>query len=288
MNWLHIIFVCEIYIILALSANLVSGYTGLLSFANAAFYGLGAYATAIAMKYWELPYFPALLVAIAVCVVVSLVVTFLSIRLKDLYFTLSTLALQVMLFTVLYNWEGVTGGSYGISEIPKVKIFEYLLNSTVDYAILGGSFALIISVVFFVFRTTPFLRVLECIRDNELGAVTIGKNISYYKFICNSISAALIAVAGSLFAVYHSYIDPTSFSLSESILIVNMILIGGTGNLVGPIFGACFFVLLPEVTRFIPINSAQGASLQMMIYSMVLILVVRFRPNGLFGKFRFE
>ncbi|MEZ5013765.1 MAG: branched-chain amino acid ABC transporter permease [Chitinophagales bacterium] len=129
---------------------------------------------------------------------------------------------------------------------------------------------------------------LECIRDRELGAVSLGKNISYYKVWQCGCRGIHCYFSGSLFAVYNSYIDATSFTLAESILIVNMILIGGTGNLIGPIFGACFYVMLPEMTRLIPISSTQGASLQMIIYSLVLILVVRFKPNGLFGKFKFQ
>lgn len=288
MNWLHILFMCEIYVILALSANLVSGYTGLLSFANAAFFGLGAYATTLVMKNFGFNYFPALLVAIAFNVFVSFIVTYFSIRLKDLYFTLATLAFKVIVFSALYNWEKVTGGSYGISDILGVKIFGRQLNGTGEYSILSGCFALMVISFFLFFQRTPFVRLLECLRDRELGAVSLGKNIPYYKFICNSVAAAFTAVAGSLFAVYNSYIDATSFTLSESILIVNMILIGGTGNLIGPLFGACFYVMLPEVTRLIPISSTQGATLQMIIYSLVLILVVRFRPNGLFGKFKFQ
>jgi len=205
MNWLHILFMCEIYVILALSANLVSGYTGLLSFANAAFYGLGAYATTLVMKNFGFNYFPALLVAVAFNVLVSFIITYFSIRLKDLYFTLATLAFQVIVFTALYNWEKVTGGSFGISEIPGVKIFGHQLNGTGEYAILGGCFALMVISFFLFFQRTPFVRLLECIRDRELGAVSLGKNISYYKFICNSVAAAFIAVAGSLFAVYNSY-----------------------------------------------------------------------------------
>ena len=279
---------CEIYVILALSANLVSGYTGLLSFANAAFYGVGAYVTTIVMKNFGFNYFSALLIAIIFNVLASFIITYFSVRLKDLYFTLATLAFQVIVFSVLYNWEKVTGGSYGISEIPGVKVFGYQLSETKEYVILGGSFTLMVILFFFFFQKTPFVRLLECIRDRELGAVSLGKNISYYKFICNSMAAAFIAIAGSLFAVYNSYIDATSFTLNESILIVNMILIGGTGNLIGPIFGACFYVMLPEITRLIPIDSTQGASLQMIIYSLILILVVRFKPNGLFGKFKFQ
>ena len=288
MNWLHILFMCELYVMLALSANLLSGYTGLLSFSNAAFYGLGAYVTTLSMKALGLNYFLSLLIAIGFNVLVSLIVTFFSTRLKDLYFTLATLAFQVVVFGLLYNWQKVTGGSYGISEIPTVKVFGHELSGTGELSVLGGIFAILIVSFFVFFQRTPFIRLLECIRDRELGAVSLGKDIAHYKFICNSLAAAFTAMAGSLFAVYSGFIDPTSFTLSESILIVNMILIGGTGNLIGPLFGACFYVLLPQVMRFVPINSSQGASLQMIVYSLILILVVRFRPNGFFGKFRFQ
>jgi branched-chain amino acid transport system permease protein len=288
MNWLHILFMCELYVMLALSANLLSGYTGLLSFANAAFYGLGAYVTTLSMKTLGFNYFLSLLIAIAFNVIVSFVITYFAVRLKDLYFTLATLAFQVIVFSLLYNWEKVTGGSYGISEIPAVNLFGYQLNRTVDYSILGGMFALMVVSFFLFFQRTPFVRLLECIRDQELGAVSLGKNISYYKLICNSLAAAFTAIAGSLLAAYTGFIDPTSFTLAESILIVNMILIGGTGNVIGPIFGACFYVFLPEITRLVPISSSQGANLQMIVYSLILICVVRFRPNGFFGKFRFQ
>lgn len=279
---------CEIYVMLALSANMVSGYTGLLSFANAAFYGLGAYITALLMKNEGFNYFLALILAAAFSVITSFILTFLAVRLKKFYFTLASIAFQIVVFSIFYNWENVTGGSYGISEIPRVTILKHALTSSGDYAVLGGVFASATILFFFIFQRTPFVRLLECIRDNELGAITLGKNILYYKLICNAIAAFIIAIAGSLFAVYNNYIDATSFTLNESILIISMILIGGTGNLIGPIFGACFYVITPELIRLIPINSANGASLQMIIYSLILILVVRFRPNGLFGKFKFQ
>jgi branched-chain amino acid transport system permease protein len=288
MNWLHIIFMCEIYIILTLSANLVSGYTGLLSFANAAFYGISAYLTALIMKNYGLNYFLVLPVAMLFNIAVSLIITYFSIKLKNLYFIIGTIAFQIIISGILYNWENLTGGSDGIPDIPKVEILGYTFNSTIDYTILGGIFMVLVIGFFLSFQKTPFIRLLECIRDHELETISLGKNINYYKFICISISAALMAMSGSLYAVYNNFIDAKSFTLDESILIVSMLLIGGTGNIIGPIFGACFFVLLPEIIRLFPIESSQGASIQMIIYGLIMILVVRFKPNGLFGKFRFQ
>lgn len=297
LNWMHILFMCEIYIILSLSANLVSGYSGLLSFANAAFYGIGAYVTAIFMKSLGWNFFLAMIAAICVNMVFSLIISYFATRMRDLYFTLATIALQIIVFNVLYNWEKVTSGSFGIGQIPEASVGSFVFdgsggnpffNGSSGYTFLGALLAGLVIFFFFFIQKTPFLRVLEGIRDQELGAMSLGKNVHYYKFVCNAISAAFMSIAGGLYAVYNSYIDPTSFTLNESILIVNMILIGGTGNLAGPIFGAVFYVLVPEFIRKIPIESTQGACLQLMLFSVILILVIRFRPNGIFGKFKFQ
>ncbi len=288
MNWEHILFMIEIYIIISLGANLVSGYTGLLSFANASFFGIGAYITSMLMKNFDFNFFLAMSSAMIGSSLISFVISYFSVKLKDVYFIVATIAFQIISFGVLYNWESVTEGSRGISEIPNVQFFGLQLLTSLDYALFGSLFLIITIACFRYFQTTPYLRVLESIRDRELGAISLGKNVSKYKFTVNAIASILIAISGSLFAVYNNYIDPTSFTLNESILIISMILIGGTGNLIGPIFGACFFVLLPEFIRFIPISSTQGASLQMMIYGLTLILMVRFKPNGFFGKYRFQ
>jgi branched-chain amino acid transport system permease protein len=285
----HIIFICELYIILSLCANLVSGYTGLLSFAYAAFYGIGAYSTALSMKLLGFNFFEALALGVIVNIGLSAFVAFLAVRLKDIYFTLATLSLQVIVFELLYNWETLTFGSFGISEIPHFSLFGKQLTESWQYSILGAFFLIVVLIFFRWLKKTPLLRVLTCIRDNELGSISVGKNIAYYKYVCNIIAAILMTIPGALYAVYNSYIDPSSFTLNESILIVSMILIGGTGgSLWGPIAGAVIYVLLPELIRYIPISSAKGASVQMMIYSLILILVVRFRPNGILGKFKFE
>ncbi len=285
---MHIFFMCEIYIMLSLSANLSSGYTGLLSFANAAFYGLGAYVTALCLKKLSLTFFPSLLIAILFNMVASSIITFLSMKLKELYFTLATLSFQVIVFSILYNWENVTGGSYGITAIPSATILGYSFTTTASYTFLAAIFLLAIFSFFLFFRRRPFFDLLECIRDTELGVVSLGKNVFTARLVCNAISCSFMAVAGALFAVYNSYIDATSFTLNESILIISMILIGGMGNIKGPVLGACFYVMLPEIIRLMPIDSYKGACLQTIIYSITLIFIVRIKPNGIWGKFKFN
>jgi branched-chain amino acid transport system permease protein len=288
MNWFNFIFICELYIMLTLAANIVSGYTGLLSFSYAAFYGIGAYATALLMKLAGFSFFPALLLAMLLNLLFSTILSFFAIKMKEVFFTVGTIGLQIIVFRLFYNADDLTGGSLGLSEIPTVQLFGYKLDGSFDYALLAGVLLAIVIGFFAFLQNTPFVRTLACIRDRELGAITLGKNINYYKFVCNAIAAAVCTIPGALYACNSSYIDPSSFTLDESILIVSMLLIGGTGNLIGPIFGAFFYTALPELIRLIPISSSQGASLRLMLYGLILILVVRYRPNGIFGKFRFE
>jgi branched-chain amino acid transport system permease protein len=288
MNWFNFIFLCELYIMLTLSANIVSGYTGLLSFSFAAFYGMGAYATALLMKLLGFTFFPALFLAMLINLCLSTILSLFSIRMKEVYFTVGTIGLQIIIFRLFYNNDELTGGSLGLSEIPTISLFGYALDGSRDYALLGAALLAFVIGFFAFLQTTPFIRTLSCIRDRELGAITIGKPINYYKFVCNAIAAIICTIPGALYACSSSYIDPTSFTLDESILIISMLLIGGTGNLIGPIFGALFYTALPELMRLIPISSSQGASLRLMLYGLILILVVKYRPNGVFGKFRFE
>jgi branched-chain amino acid transport system permease protein len=279
---------CEIYLILALAMNLLAGYTGLLSLSQAAFYGIGAYTTSLLLTKSGVNFSTALVGAVVFNLVACLPVIWFAIRLRDLFFTLATLAWQVIVFTTLYNWVSVTNGPFGISAIPKPILFGLQLNSIPQFALFGGVLCALICVFFYLLHRTPLSRYFQGVRDDQLALMSFGKNPSYYKAIAILISSGISAIAGALFASYFNYIDPTSFKLEESILIVSIVLIGGLGSIKGSIAGAIFYILLPEAIRYLNIPDAVAANLQMMIYALILILVVMFRPYGFFGKYRFE
>lgn len=289
MNYLiHILIVFEIYLILALAMNLMAGYSGLLSLAQAAFYGIGAYVTALLLVNFSVSFPLAVLLAILFNLIASIPIVWFSIRLRDLFFILATLAWQVIVFAVLYNWVSVTNGPYGITAIPKPELFGISFASLSEFAWLGGVLALVILTFFIVLHRTPLSRLFEAVRDDQLAVMTFGKDPAYYKSLAILISGGVSAVAGALFATYYSYIDPTSFTLDESILILSIVLIGGLGTVKGSFAGALFYVLLPEVLRFLNIPDAVAANMRMMIFALVLILVVMYRPHGFFGKYQFE
>lgn len=289
MNYfLHILIMCEIYLILALAMNLLAGYSGLLSLTQAAFYGIGAYATALLLTKAGFNFPASMAGAILFNLITCIPVIWFSIRLRNLFFALATLAWQVIVFSLMYNWVAFTNGPYGITGIPKPELFGLHFSSLPQFALLGGFITLMVLTFFIGLHKTPLSRYFQGVRDDQLAMITFGKKPGYYKALAIFISSGVSAIAGSLYATYFSYIDPTSFTLDESILIISMVLIGGLGSVKGSVAGALFYVLLPEALRFIDIPDAVAANMRMMIYALILILVVMYRPHGFLGKYKFE
>jgi branched-chain amino acid transport system permease protein len=186
---------------------------------------------------------------------------------------------------VLYNWTGVTRGPYGISGIPSVQLFGvWRISGVYGYFVLSTILALIVAFLFHHLKSSPFGRVLTAIRSDELAVAAMGKNTARFKTCAFFISAAFSALAGLLYASYISYIDPTSFTIDESIFILTALFIGGIGNIQGPVAGAAFVVLLPEALRFVGLPDAIAANLRQIIYGAALVAVMFFRPQGFCGK----
>ena len=289
MNYvLHILVMITIYLVLALSLNLVVGFTGLLSLAHAAFYGVGAYISTLAMMKLGVPFLPSLFMAMAGAVLLSFTISIPSLRLRGDYFVLASLGFQVIVFTILYNWVGLTRGPYGIPGIPRPAIAGFVFDSIARFLLLSSVVAAICVLLLYLVGNSPFGRVLKAIREDEMAAAALGKNVPRFKVIAFAVSAAFAAVAGVLFAGYLRYIDPTSFTLMESIFILSVIIIGGTGNLLGPLVGTVLMIVLPEALRFVRIPDAIAANMRQVIYGLLIILVMRFRPQGILGEFKLQ
>lgn len=286
MNYIfHILVMLEIYILLALSANQKVGLSGLLSLAQAVFYGIGAYITAIAITKFGFSFWLALPLAILSCVFVALFFSYIAGKVRELYFTLATLALQIIFFAVMYNWIPVTNGSYGISGITNPEIFGLKINSPISFSLFGGIWVLLVILFYKWFLKTPISRLIEATRDDQIAVLSLGKNPNYYKRISIILSAIISGIAGSLYATYTSFIDPSSFTLDESILILSIVLIGGAGRIIGPITGAVIYVLLPELLKFMQMPDSIAANMRMILFGLLLVLIVRFKPKGIFGKY---
>jgi len=288
MNYiLHILIMISIYSILSLSLNLPVGYTGLLSLAQAAFYGIGAYAATLLLMKAGINFFVALAIAVILSAIFSLLVSYPSTRLKGDYFILASLAFQIIIFTILYNWIDLTRGPYGIPGIPRPEILGIKFDDLYKFFALSGGIAFGIFLVTKKLYSSPFGLVLKAIREDELSAISLGKNVKKFKILAFAISSGMAAIAGALYATYVTYIDPTSFTLEESIFILSIVLVGGSGNLRGPVIGTLLMILLPEGLRFLGIPDSLAPNIRQIIYALVLIILMRFRPQGLAGEYRF-
>jgi len=283
----NILILVAIYAALTTSLDLLSGQTGLLSIGHAAFYGLGAYTSALLAVQAGAPFFVGVLAGMAVAISISFVISLPSLRLHDDYFVIATFGFQVILFSVFNNWMDVTRGPLGIPGIPQPVIFGWHVQSRAEFLILAFVCAAFAYFVVYRLTSSPFGRVLHAIREDEVFAKALGKNTLRFKVTAFAVSAALAASAGSLYAHYTTYIDPTSFTVMESILIISMVIIGGAGSTWGPLVGAVVLVTLPEALRFVGLPSAVAANLRQIIYGSLLVIMMMLRPRGLVGKYGF-
>jgi len=289
MNYiLHLLIYLDIYIIITLSLNLLIGYSGLFQLAHAAYYGIGAYTTALLMVRLGWGFVPSLISSIVVTGCLSLFVSLPAWRFRKDYFVILSLAMQVAIYSLLYNWIDLTNGPFGITGIPRPGILGYQINTLFKMFSLSTALTLVCGAIVFILLRSPWGRVLNAMRDDELAARGLGKNTRLFKVQAFFVACAMVAIAGSLYATYVSYIDPTSFTLDESILMISMIIVGGTGNFRGPIVGALTLIAIPEILRFLYIPDAIAANIRLLIYGLLIITIVHVRPQGLAGKYRFK
>ncbi len=279
----------NIYIILSTSTNLLVGLTNLLSLGQAAFYGIGAYLTVYALMTLNFPLIPTLIFVFLFTAISSLIIAYPSLKLKGDYFVLATLGFQLIVYAILYNWIAVTRGPYGIPGISAPKLLgTFAISGIVPFLILSTILAVITVYSFRRLIHSPFGRVLKGIRDDEISVLSLGRDVTKFKVWAFVLSSGFIGIAGAIYAAYISYIDPTSFNLNEAIFILVAVIIGGTGNVKGPIVGAVFVVVLPELLRFVGLPDSVAANLRQIIYGLTIIGLMRFRPQGIAGEYTLE
>jgi branched-chain amino acid transport system permease protein len=286
-----------IYSILAYSANLLTGYSGLLTFCLAAFYGIGAYVCTLLQVGGDnrlsgdlllsasLPFPLALLSAALGGGLAALLIGSIALRFRGDFFIFSTLAFQMILYEVIYNWTPLGRGAFGIYGIPRPDVFGWHVNALGDYcALVGLANAILLPMLFLLYRS-PFGLSLKALRENERAAESLGISAFHQYLSAFVIAGMFTAVAGALFATYVTYIDPTSFNLQMSIFIVSLLLLGGSGNVRGPILGVIVMTLLPEFLRFLRLPSGFAPSTREIIYGAALIFLMYWRPKGLAGDY---
>lgn len=273
---LQIMIFAGLYIVLVLSLNLLNGYVGLLAIGHAAFYGIGAYASAKLSIEFGLPFLVTVILAGFITGGFGYLVGRPTLNLSGVYLALATLGFNVIVWLVLLNWMGFTNGPLGIMDIPQPNLFGYEIESRTDYYYL--ILAMVVFTLFTMHRlvTSRFGQALVAIREDELAAKASGIDTTKYKVQAFVISAFYAGLAGAFYAHFVKYISPDSFTHMESFTILAMLALGGGGNLIGPVMGAVILSVVPELFRFLQ-------EYRMFVYGGILVGVMLIRPSGLFG-----
>ena len=253
---------------------------------QAAFYAIGAYATAIAMTSYDINFFLAILIGIIISGLCALIIGYVLSRFDGDYFTLGSLGFNIIITAILVNWRGFTGGATGIPAIPRPSLFGFDLSTNLTFFILA---LLAVVVIYFICKfivRSSFGRVLKAIREDEKAIQVFGYNTHYYKLAIFAIGAMMAAVAGALYASYLSYISPATFDLNESVFILSIVVLGGLANNKGAIWGAALLILLPEALQFVGFPSAVAEELRQVIYGLAIVLFMLYRPQGLVGEYK--
>ncbi|MDT3426221.1 branched-chain amino acid transport system permease protein [Paenibacillus forsythiae] len=271
---------CGMYIVLALSLNLITGYTGQVSLGHAAFFGIGAYTAAILATRFGLNFLFTFIAAAIVAGLAAFLLGLPTLKLKGHYLAMVTLGFCEIVRLVEMNWMGLTRGPLGILNIPPPSLWGFTIDAPIEY------YYFIVALVVLTIKLVQNIvdsrvgKGLIAISEDEIAAEAMGINILRYKVMVFVISAALAGFAGAFYAQYMSYIDPTSFGTDQSISIFIMIIFGGLASIPGTIIGVIVLTLLPEVLRGL-------MDFRLIIYGLILIAMMLVKPEGLLGNINF-
>jgi branched-chain amino acid transport system permease protein len=270
--------------ILAMTLNFLMGYAGIFSLAHAVFFGVGAYTAAFVAIHVSDSLFVCTAAAMILSGALSLALALPALRVRGEYFVAASLGLQMLAVTVFSEWRSVTGGLGGITNIPPVKVFGVPIETATGFFALGAGYLAVVAITLVVLLRSSFGRNLQAIRDSESAAYALGKNVAAIKTLSVVVSAALAASAGVVYTFYLSFINVEGFTLDLSVLLMAMVIIGGTGSLLGPIVGAALLMLLPAALSFVPgLPQAEVGLVQQAVYGLVMVLLMIYRPGGIVG-----
>ena len=273
----QIIILIGVYAMLGMGLNILVGYTGLVSLGHAGFYAIGAYCCALLETKLGVSFWPALIASGLLSAFIGFLLGLPSLRLSGSYLSIVTLGFCEIVVMVLKQWESVTNGNYGVRNIVSPSFFGIELTMyNGGLIVLMMILVLIIGIACLMIRNSDAGRCFRAIKDDELAADMMGIKASRYKIMAFVVSAFITGIAGGFYAVTRTYIEPTSFNFDVSILILSVVIVGGKGTIRGMVFGAAVLQLFPQVFRFLD-------DWRYVVYGLLLILMMRFRPQGVLG-----
>jgi branched-chain amino acid transport system permease protein len=259
----------------AIGLNLTLGYAGQVSLAQAAFVGIGSYITAyLTTRGWA--FWPTWALAGVACFVVGWALGYPALRLQHHYLAFVTLAFNTLIYLIFRNEEWLTGGIYGISNVPRPDILGWSMNGGREFYYVCLAHLALVSLATWWLTRSPWGRAFVALRENPMRALSLGVDTRRYTLVAFALGAGLGGISGALYAPLVQFIDPTPFALGLSLNLLLMVVVGGSGYFFGPFLGAIVAVLLPEWLRF-----AQGYYL--MGYAILVMVLMVFCPTGLLG-----
>lgn len=266
-----------IYCILAMGNMIISGYTGMLNMGQAAFYGVGAYISALLSVQFQLPFLLCFLLAGIGAGLCGFLLAFPCLRVQTDFLSLITIAFANVFLTVVMNWVSVTRGPMGIPSIPSPSLFGFEFDSPnrmyfLLFTVTVGVYILLSHIIH-----SKIGRALQATRDDEIGARSVGINVKRQKIFAFVVGTFCAGLAGSLMAHYIQFVGPSNFTFDESLLVMQMCIIGGLGSLPGAIVGASFMMIMPEMIRGLAVY-------RIGVGGLIMILCMLFRPQGIMGS----
>jgi branched-chain amino acid transport system permease protein len=262
-----------VFVIATLGLNLTIGYAGQKSLGHAAFFGIGAYTVAILMQHGVSFWF-GLPLAMVGCFAIGLALGFPALRVQTIYLAFATLGFNTAVWLVMRNEEGLTGGTFGINNIPRPGLLGLSLDSNLAYYYFVLGIALIMGALLWKLLHSPWGKAFTALRDNPIRAESLGIHIQGYTLLAFAIGGVYAGVAGALFASLVQFIEPAPFAVGSSIMMYLMVVVGGAGYFFGPLLGAAVGVLLPEWLRF-------AQAWYLFIFGIAVVLMMLWLPDGL-------
>ena len=279
---MHVIIFSGIYIIFALSYDIVVGYLGMLSLAHPAFYGIGAYTSVLLVMKLDVPFIIALPLAGVMASIIALAVGFPALRLSYHSFAIVTLAFTLIMRAVWINWISLTNGPMGIPGVPRPTIdIPFLgaidIETSTDYYYLILILVVLVCLFIYLMVYSRVGRALLSIRENEVLAETLGVNAFKYRMIAFAMGAFFAGIAGSITAHYITFVGPEFTDFYYITMLLIMVILGGSGTVHGVVIGAIAFTFIPEYLRI-------STEFRDVLYGFVLLLTIFFMPYGIGGK----
>ena len=262
-----------VFVIATMGLNLTIGYAGQKSLGHAAFFGIGAYTVAILMKAGFSFWF-GLPVAMLGCFVIGLALGAPALRVQTIYLAFATLGFNTAVWLFLRNEEWLTGGTFGINNIARPRLFGLSLDGNLAYYYFVLAVAVLLALLLWGLLRSPWGKAFTALRDNPIRAESLGVNILAYTLLAFAIGAVYAGIAGALFASLVEFIEPAPFAVGTSIMMYLMVVVGGAGYFFGPLLGSAVGVLLPEWLRF-----AQGWYL--FVFGSAVVMLMLWLPDGL-------